>query len=83
MDDSFKPCIRHEVFYEEIKEEKDEIIPPFSNKDEVFARAALVVKEKKRGRDEEDSKERKVDPYIMKIKESDTEKVFQSICYSF
>lgn len=61
----------------------EEIIAPFTHKDEAYARTAPVNRDKKKGREEDDSHERRVDPYIMKVKETELEKEFQSICYSF
>lgn len=78
-----KPSVRHGIIYEDAIEEIEETLPPFKHKEEELEKNAhLPVKEKKRGVDD-DTKERRVDPYIKKIKEDEKIKVFQSICYSF
>lgn len=80
--EGFKPCIRHEIIQEDFREEQEEIIPPFAHKDEAYAKTAPIAREKKRGPDD-DSRERRIDPYIKKISETETDKSFSSICYSF
>lgn len=74
--EGFKPCIRHDIIQEEIREDMEEIIAPFTHKDEAYARTAPVNRDKKKGREEDDSHERRVDPYIMKVKETELEKEF-------
>ncbi|KAL4497284.1 hypothetical protein ABPG72_011219 [Tetrahymena utriculariae] len=81
--DVMKPSVRAGIIYEDVIEEAEETVSAFKHKEEELDKNIQIpMKEKKRGVDE-DTKERRVDPYIKKVREDEKVKVFQSICYSF